>query len=113
MARLVKNPLIIGLIAGLLVSVLDWKLPQPVARTVTMFAMASGALSLFVIGGRLVGLPMQGMGRWVLPIALGKLIVHPAVVRLAILALPVSRSAPCCGCCSAVVCERDFYGNTH
>jgi malonate transporter len=89
LVRLAKNPLIIGLLAGLLVSVLDWKLPQPVARTVTMFAVASGALSLFVIGGTLVGLPIHSMGRRVLPITLGKLIVHPAAVWLAILALPV------------------------
>lgn len=87
--RLMSNPLIIGLVAGLMVSLLGWTLPQPVARTVTMFAMASGALSLFVIGGTLVGLPMQGMGRRVMPIALGKLIAHPAAVLLAILALPV------------------------
>lgn len=89
LVRLAKNPLIIGLLAGLLVSVLDWTLPQPVARTVTMFAMASGALSLFVIGGTLVGLPIHSMGRRVLPITLGKLIVHPAAVWLAILLLPV------------------------
>ena len=89
LARLATNPLIIGLFAGLSVSLLGWKLPQPVARTVTMFAMASGALSLFVIGGTLVGLPMRGMGLRVMPIALGKLIFHPAAVLLAIFALPV------------------------
>jgi malonate transporter and related proteins len=89
LARLATNPLIIGLLAGLMVSLSGWNLPQWVARTVTMFAMASGALSLFVIGGTLVGLPMQGMGRRIMPIALGKLVFHPAAVLLAILALPL------------------------
>lgn len=86
--RLLSNSLIIGLVAGLMVSLMDWKLPQSVARTVTMFALTSGALSLFFIGGTLVGLPMRDMGRRVMPIAFGKLIVHPVAVLLAILALP-------------------------
>jgi hypothetical protein len=87
--RLATNPLIIGLVAGLMVSLLGMKLPRPVTQTVTMFAMASGALSLFFIGGTLAGLPMRGMGRRVMPIVLGKLIFHPAAVLLAILSLPV------------------------
>ncbi len=89
LARLATNPLIIGLLAGLAVSLSGGALPQWMARTVTMFAMASGALSLFVIGGTLVGLPMQGMGRRVMPIVLGKLVFHPAAVLLAVLALPM------------------------
>ena len=88
-ARLAVNPIILGLVAGLLVSLLGWELPKALGRTINMFAMASGALSLFVIGGALVGLPMQGMGRKVMPIVLGKLLVHPALVLLALLALPL------------------------
>ena len=87
--RLAGNPMVIGLLAGLAVSVLGWKLPDPVARTVNLFAMSSSALSLFVIGGTLVGLPMQGMARRVLPITFGKLLIHPLAVLLAILALPL------------------------
>jgi len=87
--RLAANPIILGLASGLLVSLIGWQLPQALARTINMFAMASGALSLFVIGGALVGLPMQGMGRKVMPIVLGKLLIHPALVLLALLALPV------------------------
>ena len=86
--RLVSNPMVIGLLAGLAISVLGWKLPDPVARTVNLFAMSSSALSLFVIGGTLVGLPMQGMAQRVLPIVIGKLIIHPLAVLLALLALP-------------------------
>lgn len=89
LARLAANPLIIGLVGGLAVSVLGWKLPEPVARTVNLFALSSSALSLLVIGGTLVGLPMRGLGRQITPIAVGKLIVHPLAVLLAILALPL------------------------
>ena len=88
LARLAKNPMVMGLVAGALVSLLGWKLPEPVARTVNLFALSSSAISLLVIGGTLVGLPMQGMGRQITPIVIGKLLVHPLAVFLAISALP-------------------------
>jgi malonate transporter len=86
--RLVSNPMVIGLLAGLAISVVGWKLPEPLARTVNLFATSSSALSLFVIGGTLVGLPMHGMVKRVVPIVIGKLFIHPLAVLLAILVLP-------------------------
>lgn len=88
LARLASNPLIGGLVAGFAVSLMGWKLPEPVARTINLFAVSSGALSLFVIGGALVGLSMRGMGRQITPIAVGKLMLHPLAVLLAVGALP-------------------------
>jgi predicted permease len=82
-ARVVRMPLVLGLLAGLAVSLLGLTLPSPVARTVTVFAQATGALSLFVIGGTLVDLPLRGMGPAALPIAIGKLVGHPLSVLLA------------------------------
>lgn len=87
--RLATNPMIIGVVAGFAISILGWKLPDPVARSVTLFATASSALSLFVIGGTLVGLPMRGMGPRVAPIVTGKLLFHPLAVLLALFALPL------------------------
>jgi predicted permease len=81
--------MVIGLVAGALISLLGWKLPEPVARTVNLFALSSSAISLLVIGGTLVGLPMQGMGRQIAPIVVGKLLLHPLAVFLAISALPL------------------------
>lgn len=81
---LARNPLIIALVAGLLVSSAGWTPPLAVSRTVSMFAQASGALSLFVIGGSLVGQSMRGMGLPVLQITLGKLVLHP-LIMLAVL----------------------------
>jgi hypothetical protein len=88
LARLASNPIIIGVVAGLVASLLGWKMPAPVERTVNLFAMASSGLSLFVIGGALVGLPLRGLGRRAVPVAIGKLIVHPLAVLGATLALP-------------------------
>jgi malonate transporter and related proteins len=74
---LVRNPLIIAIVAGFLVSALGISMPSPVARTVTLFAQASSALSLFVIGGSLVGLQLHGLRAAVAQIGVGKLILHP------------------------------------
>jgi predicted permease len=78
--RLGRNPMILAIPAGLAASLLGAALPAPVSRTIDMFASASAALSLFVIGGGLVGLPLKGLGRDVAPIVAGKLLLHPLAV---------------------------------
>jgi predicted permease len=87
--RLMLNPIIIALAAGLMVSMMHWRLPEPVLRTVNLFAVSSAALSLFVIGGTLVGLPIKGMTRQIAPILIAKLALHPLAVFLATLAMPL------------------------
>jgi len=93
LARLAANPMIIGLVLGFLASALGWQLPAPLARTVTLFAQASSALSLFVIGGALHGLSLAGMGRQVGPIMAGKLVLHPLAI-LGALALAAAVDLP-------------------
>lgn len=85
---LVRNPMIHGVALGLLFSVLGWRLPAPVAKAVDLFALSCGAISLFVIGGSLVGLRARGMGGDVLAISAGKLLLHPVAVLGAVLLLP-------------------------
>lgn len=86
--RLARNPLIIGLGAGLLVSLSGWAPPSALTRTINMIAASSAALSLFVIGGTLVGLGQSRGLRQIWPIVGGKLIVHPLMVALALSILP-------------------------
>lgn len=78
--RFISNPLILALIAGVAAALLQLHLPSPISRTITLFAQASSVVSLLAIGGTLVGLPLDGMGRRILPIVLGKLILHPLAV---------------------------------
>lgn len=92
--RVARMPLVLGIIAGLLASLSGWTLPSPIARTVGLFGQATGALSLFVIGGTLVGLPLRGLGPAVMPIAIGKLVGHPLAVLLAASALSWLGMAP-------------------
>lgn len=77
---LLRNPLIIAIVGGMVMSFMQWQLPTPLARTVNLFSQASGALSLFVIGGSLVGLQVQGMRATLAQIGLGKLVLHPLVM---------------------------------
>lgn len=87
--QLARNPIVIGTAAGLVVSLLGWKLPGPAERTVAMFAVSSSALSLFVIGGTLVGLPIGRLARRAMPVTFFKLVGHPLAVLAGVLVVPV------------------------
>jgi malonate transporter len=89
LGRLAVNPIVLAVLAGLLVSLLRVDLPTPIARTVTLFAAASSAVSLLVIGGTLVGLHLGPLVRRAAPIVLAKLAGHPLAVAAAIGLAPV------------------------
>ncbi|MYM66709.1 AEC family transporter [Pseudoduganella sp. FT55W] len=93
--RLARNPLVIAVTAGLVISLAEIKLPQPVVRTVNLFAQASGSVSLFAIGGMLFGLSLSSGWQRVIPLVAAKLVGHPlAVLLVATLLLPLLGVAP-------------------
>ena len=92
--KLATTPLIMAMVTGVAVSVLEIRLPSMIVRSIDMFAAASGALSLFVIGGTLVGLPRDGVGKAVMPIVTGKLIIHPLGVAAGIVLASALGLAP-------------------
>lgn len=83
-----RNPMIHGIALGFLFSVLGWRLPEPLAKAVNLFAMSTAAISLMVIGGTLVGIRARGMAGDVGVIAAGKLLLHPLAVLLMVVLLP-------------------------
>lgn len=83
-----RNPMIWGMALGFAFSLLGLRLPEPLARTVDLFAMATASLALFVIGGSLVGVHVRGHAREMVAIAVGKLLLHPLCVLAAVLLLP-------------------------
>lgn len=92
--RLIRNPLIIGILLGFAVALSGWQMPSVLTRAVTLFSGGAGGLALFIIGGNLVGLQVRGMRAQVGFIAVGKLLLHPAAIWLVIgvcawLGLPV------------------------
>lgn len=91
LAGLPKNPLIIAIAAGFLFSLWQLRLPAPVFKAVDLLANASAAVALFFIGGTLVGLSARETMHDVAAVAVGKLLLHPAAVLLALtLVGPVS-----------------------
>ena len=86
--RTLRSPIVIGLMIGLALSVSGLAMPLPAARAVDLFANASGAISLFVIGGTLVGIPLSGMRTRVTRIVAGKLLFHPLAMLAAVALLP-------------------------
>ncbi len=93
LAGLGRNPIILAMLAGIGVSLLGLPISDVLARTVNMLALSSTAVSLFVIGGTLVGLQTKGMRRDVSAVSLGKLLLHPLAVGLAVWALPPADSS--------------------
>lgn len=85
---LLRNPMIWGIVLGFFFSLAGWRLPEPLARAVNLFAMSTAAISLMVIGGSLAGIHAHGMARDVGAIAAGKLLLHPLAVLLMLVVLP-------------------------
>jgi predicted permease len=106
---MLKNTLLWGIVLGFLFSWFEIQLPQSLNRSVTLFAQASGALSLFVIGGSLVGLSVQGMGPRVFQIAFGKLILHP-ILMVAVLLWLLPISDPLLRAAAILSCAMPMFG---
>lgn len=83
--RLLQNPMIIAIVLGFAYALSGWQLPGPLARTINLYAQATSAVALSVIGGTLVGLQVQGLGRQVAQIGFCKLVLHPLAMLLVVL----------------------------
>lgn len=92
-----RNPIVIGLVAGLAASIAELKLPEPLMKPFDMLAASSAAVSLLVIGGTLAGFSVRGMSGEIAPTVLGKLVFHPLAVFGATAALPLAGLAPLTG----------------
>ena len=80
LVRLLKNPLILAMLASLFLVLADLTLPGPVLRAIDILASSSVAISLFVIGGTIAGVSIRKIGTRVPMIVTGKIIGHPLAV---------------------------------
>ncbi len=85
---LLRNPMILAIVAGFGCALFGWKLPEALDRTVQIVATGASPIALFVIGGSLVGLQLRGLGASVATVAFGKLVLHPLAVLALLLVLP-------------------------
>ncbi|MGE8500712.1 MAG: AEC family transporter [Pseudomonas sp.] len=86
--RLLRNPLIIAIVLGLLMSMLELHLPTVPARVIDMLAAASAPVALFVIGATLNGMKTGGMAADLAQTSIGKLILHPLLMFVALSLVP-------------------------
>lgn len=77
---LLRNPLLIALLVGLVISFAGIELPELARDTLAFLARISGPLALLVIGGMLASLPAQGRVAVVGLMVAGKLVLHPLTV---------------------------------
>ena len=88
LAGMVRSPLMIGLVAGLAVSLTGVEAPAPVARTMAMIVSAAPVLSLMLVGGFIAHENLRAAGLPALIVTLAKLGLHPLAVYLTLGALP-------------------------
>ena len=79
---ILKNPLIIGSVVGILFLVLGWRLPVPVATTAKQLAQAASPVMLFLLGAFLQLDGLRHDLRAVLWVSAGRLLIVPAIVLL-------------------------------
>ncbi|GAB5461662.1 AEC family transporter [Hoeflea alexandrii] len=91
---LARNPIIIGLMAGLAASFSGVNIPAPLMKPIDMLAASSAAVSLLVIGGTLASVSVRGLSGEIAPTVAGKLVFHPMAVFAATAALPLAGLAP-------------------
>ncbi len=85
---LLKNPLILAILAGFMCAMLGLQLPGVLTQTVQIVATAASPLALFVIGGTLVGLQLGGVRHDLAWVAVGKLVLLPLAVLGVLWLLP-------------------------
>jgi predicted permease len=78
--RLSRNPMVLSVLLGLVVSASGLRLPEAITRAVDLFGRASTATALFAVGGLLVGTSVHGLVGRISVVSAGKLAVHPLLV---------------------------------
>ncbi|UTW10131.1 AEC family transporter [Marinobacterium rhizophilum] len=86
--RVMKNPLIIAIVAGLIASALELQLPAVVDQSLGMLAGVAAPIALFVVGGSLVNSSLRGNVSEIGLVVVGKLALHPLMMVLLIWLLP-------------------------
>lgn len=81
--QVVRRPMILALIAAIVVSAFQIRIPDPMSRLVTLIGSATPAIALFFVGGSLVGIPIRGNLRIATHIVIAKLVTFPLLAWLA------------------------------
>ncbi len=85
--ELFQNPIILGILLGLLMNLAGWTIPGPIDRVAELLGSAAVPTALFALGASLAAYPITGDVPPALFLSSLKLLVHPILVW--ILAVPV------------------------
>ena len=78
--QLAKNPILIAVMAGLVISLMSIDLPESLSLPLSLLGTAAAPLALFTIGMALVGIPSIADMTDIAWTSVGKLILHPTLV---------------------------------
>lgn len=77
---LYKNPIFVGLAIGLVVRFSGLPIPEVIQKVIGYISATAPVVALFVVGGTVANFPIRTISVETGMIALGKLMVHPALV---------------------------------
>ncbi|SEN56510.1 hypothetical protein SAMN05216227_101741 [Pseudorhodobacter antarcticus] len=106
---LLRRPLILALIAGLVWSVFKLPIPAVLGQGLGMISTAAVALALFVVGGSLAGVSLRGNLGLASQISVGKLVLHP-LLALGVLAVAGAGLSPELQACLLIACAVPMLG---
>lgn len=88
--RIVRNPLIISIAVGVVLSLLGVALPKPISQSLDLLTNISAGLALLFIGAALANIKPQEQKPWadISLVMFGKLIFHPVLVAGCVFLLP-------------------------
>nr|WP_257220050.1 MULTISPECIES: AEC family transporter [unclassified Acinetobacter] len=89
--RLLKNPVILSILLGMLCVLLNFKLPQAIAQVLEMLGKTASPLALFVIGGSLVGMQIKSVNLQSIVLVAFKVLLMPLTIFGILWALDVNR----------------------
>ena len=85
---LIKNPLLISVLAGLAFAASGLTLSGPIDTIITMLAGAAAPVALFALGATIYGQPLAKAVPEIASISAARLLLHPAMVAALFLLLP-------------------------
>jgi len=91
--KALKNPFVIAILTGLLVSALSIELPAASIKLLEFLAASLAATGLFMIGGVLARFKLASISAGFLPIVAVKLVLHPLLVAIAFWLIPIENTA--------------------
>ncbi|MFT7007837.1 MAG: malonate transporter [Colwellia sp.] len=86
--QLIKNPIILSIALGLASTAFDIQPPELANKIIDVLAVTVAGVSLFAIGGMLVGLKTRGIVTDLSSIVVGKLIIHPLYIVVLMIFFP-------------------------